>query len=151
LASGAMNVDDAMVLDVERMTHGFDALARHRGQVVFVPYAAPGDRVAATVVERHAGWLRARADAVLAPGPGRVVPGCRFFPVCGACQWQHLSPPAQRAAKAAIVAEQLARGDADAAGRVLPSLAADDWGYRMRITLLVEGRRLGYHRARTHH
>jgi len=141
----------ALILDVERLTFGFDALAHHGRQVVFVPYAAPGERVRAEVVERRAGYLRARVAAVLAPGPDRVLPGCRYFPTCGGCQWQHVAPPAQRDAKAAIVAEQLARVAGVRDAEVLPTLASPaDWHYRARVTLAVEGRRAGYRRARSH-
>jgi len=141
----------ALLLDVERLTFGFDALAHHGRQVVFVPYAAPGERVRAEVVERRAGYLRARVAAVLAPGPDRVLPGCRYFPTCGGCQWQHVAPPAQRDAKAAIVAEQLARVAGVRDAEVLPTVASPaDWHYRARITLAVEGRRAGYRRARSH-
>jgi len=142
---------DPLLLDVERLTFGFDALAHDGRRVVFVPYAAPGDRVSADVVERHAGWLRAEPRAVVRPGPDRVVPGCAWFPTCGGCQWQHVAPAAQRAAKAAIVAEQLARIAGMRDVEVLPALASSaDWGYRARITLAVEGRRIGYRRARSH-
>jgi len=143
--------DATLTVDVERLTFGFDALAHHDGQVVFVPYGAPGDRVAAEVVERGSDYVRARPLAVLAAGSDRVLPGCRYFPTCGGCQWQHVRPPAQRAAKATIVAEQLARIGGVRDADVLPPLAApEDWQYRDRITLIVEGRRAGYHRARTH-
>jgi 23S rRNA (uracil1939-C5)-methyltransferase len=90
-------------------------------------------------------------QAVHTPGPARVLPGCPAFPVCGGCQWQHVAPPAQRDAKAAVVAEQLARLAGMPGVEILPTLAAPrDWGYRARITLVVEGRRAGYHRARSH-
>ncbi|HJQ84040.1 MAG TPA: class I SAM-dependent RNA methyltransferase, partial [Candidatus Binatia bacterium] len=146
-----MSTDERLELDVERLTFGFDALAHHGRQVAFVAYGAPGDRVAARVRERRAGYLRTDVAAVLSPGPARVLPGCRYFPTCGGCQWQHVAPAAQRDAKAAIVAEQLARlarlRDVD----VLPTVASPvDWGYRARITLAVEGRRIGYRRARSH-
>jgi 23S rRNA (uracil1939-C5)-methyltransferase len=144
-------VADPLLLDVERLTFGFDALAHHGRQVVFVPHAAPGDRVAADVVEQKPGYLRARLRSVVAPGPARVVPGCRYFPLCGGCQWQQVAPAAQRDAKAAIVAEQLARlagvRDVDVRPTLVPS---GDWGYRSRISLVVEGRQAGYHRARSH-
>jgi len=140
------------VLAVERLTYGFDALAHRDRQVVFVPYAAPGDRITAETVEQHAGFARARVVEVLEPGPARVFPGCRYFPTCGGCQWQHVAPPAQRDAKAAIVAEQLARTAGVRDAEVLPTLTAGgDWHYRARLTLVVEGRRAGYHRARSHH
>ena len=143
--------EDPFVLDVERLTFGFDALAHHGRQVVFVPYAAPADRVQAEVVERRGGYLRARIAAVLVPGPARVLPGCRYFPTCGGCQWQHVAPPAQRDAKAAIVAEQLARVAGVRDAEVLPTVPSPaDWHYRARITLAVEGRRAGYRRARSH-
>jgi 23S rRNA (uracil1939-C5)-methyltransferase len=142
---------EPIVLDVERLTFGAAALAHHGRQVVFVPHAAPGDRIVAEVVERRRGYLRARPAAVLRAGAARVLPGCREFPACGGCQWQHVAPPAQREAKAAIVAEQLARVADVRDAEVLPTLAsADDWGYRGRITLVVEGRDAGYHRARSH-
>lgn len=138
-------------LAVERLTYGFDALARRGRHVVFLPYAAPGDRVRAEIVEERAGYARGRVVEVLEPGAGRVLPGCRWFPTCGGCQWQHVAPAVQREAKAATVAEQLARGAGVrgvAAPAIVPSPA--DWGYRSRITLVVEGRHAGYHRARSH-
>lgn len=140
----------ALTLTVERLTYGPDALAHAGRQVVFVPHGAPGDRVAAEVVEEHPGYLRARVREVETPGPSRVLPGCASFPICGGCQWQHVAPAAQRDAKAAIVAEQLARighvHDVDVQP-TLPSPA--DWRYRARLTLVADGRRLGYHRARS--
>jgi 23S rRNA (uracil1939-C5)-methyltransferase len=139
-----------VLLDVERLTFGPDALAHEGRQVVFVAHGAPGDRIEAEVVERRRDWLRARITAVRHPGPARVVPGCRWFPACGGCQWQHVAPPAQRHAKAAVVAEQLARGAALRDVPVLPILAGDAWGYRARVTLAVQGRRAGYQRARSH-
>jgi tRNA/tmRNA/rRNA uracil-C5-methylase (TrmA/RlmC/RlmD family) len=141
---------ERLTVDVERLTFGFDALAHHDRQVVFVPYAAPGDRVVARVTERRRGWVRADIDTIVAPGPDRVLPGCPYFLTCGGCQWQHVAPPAQRAAKAAIVAEQLARIAGVRDAEVLPTLATEDWRYRARISLVVEGRRAGYHRARSH-
>src|SRR5262249_30869063 len=138
-------------LDVERLTYGPDALAHHAGQVVFVPHAAPGDHVVAAVEERHADYLRARVASVVAPGPSRVLPGCAFFPTCGGCPWPHVAPAAQREAKAAVIAEQLARVAGVRGAEVLPALASPrEWEYRARVTLVAEGRRLGYHRERSH-
>jgi 23S rRNA (uracil1939-C5)-methyltransferase len=142
---------ETVLLDVERLCFGSEALAHRGGEVVFVAYGAPGDRVAAEIVERRRGWARARIASVVAPGPARVLPGCRWFPTCGGCQWQHVAPAAQRDAKAAIVAEQLARLGGVRGAAVLPTLASPaDWGYRTRVVLVVEGRRAGYHRARSH-
>ena len=143
--------DRPLDLAIERLTYGPDALAHHEGRVVFVPFAAPGDRVRARVVERRRGFLRAEMTDVMQAGPARVEPHCPFFGRCGGCQWQHVAPAAQRAAKAALVAEQLGRLGGLRDVDVRPARAATDaWSYRSRITLVAEGRRLGFHRARSH-
>jgi 23S rRNA (uracil1939-C5)-methyltransferase len=143
--------DPPLDLAVERLTYGPDALAHHGGRVVFVQLAAPGDRVRARIVQQRRGFLRAELADVVRPGPDRIAPRCPVFGHCGGCQWQHVATTAQRAAKRELVAEQLARlgglRDAD----VRPTRApADAWGYRARITLLADGRRLGFRRARSH-
>jgi 23S rRNA (uracil1939-C5)-methyltransferase len=142
--------DRALDLAIERLTYGPDALAHHAERVVFVPFAAPGDRVRARVVERRRDWLRAEIHDLLAAGPERTAPRCPVFGRCGGCQWQHVTPGAQLAAKAAVVAEQLARigGLRDVDVRPLRAAPAA-WHYRARITLRAEGRRLGLQGARS--
>jgi 23S rRNA (uracil1939-C5)-methyltransferase len=143
--------DPPLDLAVERLTFGPDALAHHEGRVVFVPLAAPGDRVRARIVERRRGFLRAEVCEVVRAGPERVEPPCPVFGRCGGCQWQHVGTRAQRAAKRDLVAEQLARLGGLRDVEVLPTRASPDvWGYRARITLVADGRRLGFHRARSH-
>lgn len=144
--------DDAiMPLTIERLTFGPDALAHVDGQVAFVPLAAPGDRVLARVVRRERGYLRAELVEVLEAGPNRVPPPCPAFGRCGGCQWQHVALAAQRQAKRAIVAEQLARLGGFRDVDVRPTLAANmGLAYRARVTLIAEGRRLGYQRRASH-
>lgn len=56
---------------------------------------------------------------------------------CGGCQLQHLSSPAQRAARRAIVGDALRRlGHLDLPDPLLEPSPAD-WGYRTRLTLAV--------------
>src|SRR5690606_32650058 len=69
-----------------------DGVATVDGQTVFVPLAAPGDRVRAEVVAGRDGTLRAIGFELLEPGPHRVVAPCRHFGTCGGCALQHLEP-----------------------------------------------------------
>nr|WP_254185696.1 TRAM domain-containing protein [Nocardioides panacis] len=97
----------------ERIAHGGFVVARHEGVVVFVRHALPGERVVVEVTEGQEGdrFLRADAVQVLEASPDRVTPPCPFSgpDACGGCDFQHVAVPAQRALKAAVVAEQLQR------------------------------------------
>jgi len=143
-------VPDEFSVDVERLTYGPDALAHYQRCVVFVPFAAPGDRAEVRVDERHRGYVRARTTRLVAPGPARMTPFCAVFGTCGGCQWQHVTPDAQRAAKRAVVAEQLARLGGLRDVDVRPVEASGDRAYRTRITLAVQDGKLGYRQARSH-
>ena len=122
------------------------------GRVVF--YATPaGERVRALVTEDGGGAfcradavevLTASADRVTAPcphaGPGR----------CGGCDWQHAAPTAQRALKAAVIAEQLDRLAGLHRDVVVEELPGGSLGWRTRMQFAVAaGGRLGLHRHRS--
>ena len=49
--------------------------------------------------EERRTWCRARVLRLVKPGPDRVAPPCPSFGACGGCDWQHLTYPAQLAAK----------------------------------------------------
>src|SRR5215813_3641504 len=81
------------------------------GRVVFVRHALPGERVRARVTQATARFARADAVEILEPSPDRVPPPCPHARPggCGGCDWQHVSLPAQRRLKAAVIRQQLAR------------------------------------------
>jgi len=65
------------------------------GQVVFLPYAVPGDVVRARIVESRGDYLRGAIEQIEKPGADRMSPPCRHFGRCGGCQWLHLKDEAQ--------------------------------------------------------
>lgn len=69
-----------------------DGIAETRRGTVYVPYAAPGDRVRLGPVEGSQRRHWAVIEQVIAPGPDRIEPACRHFGTCGGCALQHLSP-----------------------------------------------------------
>jgi 23S rRNA (uracil1939-C5)-methyltransferase len=124
-----------------------DGLARAEGssRVLFVPHAAPGDRLEVEVFESKGSFARARIVRVLAPGPDRIDPPCphhaapsRPGPACGGCGWQHLDYKAQLVQKRGIVVDCLMRigkfADAEAlVGETRP--APKPWGYRNKVQI----------------
>lgn len=92
--------------------HGGFCVARHEGRVVFVRHGLPGELVRARVTEDRGGsFCRADTVEVLEASTDRVPATCPVSGPGGAgcCDFSFATPTAQRALKAAVVAEQLRR------------------------------------------
>jgi 23S rRNA (uracil1939-C5)-methyltransferase len=129
-------------------------LARHEGQVVFVPRGLPGERVRVRVMSASRGYLRAVVEQVLQAASERRIAPCPYADRCGGCAYQELAPPAQLALKEGILRESLGRAGIAWEGPV-PIRASLEEGWRTRCSFhLEEGRdgrlRLGLHEESSH-
>jgi 23S rRNA (uracil1939-C5)-methyltransferase len=138
---------EIITLDLTEMAHGGSALGRaSRGRTVFVPLTIPGEKVRAQIVTEKNKYAQAELVQVLQPSPERVEPRCQHFGVCGGCHFQHMAYPAQLAAKASVVRDQLSRLGGFKTANVQPTLAnPEPWAYRVEMVLSPAGNgRLGY-------
>jgi 23S rRNA (uracil1939-C5)-methyltransferase len=141
-------------LQLTAVAHGGTALGRHQGQVIFVPYAMPGEVVRVEIVEASSRWAQARLVEVLQPSPQRVEPPCPYFGPdrCGGCHFQHIAYEAQAEFKRQVVIDQLARVGGLRETNVLDIIAAaEPWSYRnyAQFSLTPEGQ-LGFLTADSH-
>lgn len=146
---------DEVEVEIGPVAHGGHCVARHEGQVLFVRHTAPGEQVTARVTEIGPGgrFVRADAVAVLRASPDRVAPPCRHAGVCGGCDFQHLSLPAQRVLKAEVVAEQFDRIAGLRPDARVRALDGDEHGlrWRTRTQFAVDASgRAGLRRHRSH-
>lgn len=115
-AKGASRVGERFEGVVGPVAHGGHCVVRlgePESRVVFTRHCLPGERVILEITEGTDGdrfWrgdavevLEASADRVEAPCPVAGPGGC------GGCDFQHVTPSAQRELKAAVVREQLSR------------------------------------------
>ena len=146
--------DRVLELRVGAVAHGGHCVARHDGRVVFVRHALPGERVRAVVDEDGGGaFCRADAVAVLEASPDRVSAPCSWARAggCGGCDLQHVAPPAQRAWKAQVLAEQLLRLAGVRRGVEVEELPGGPLGWRTRVRLAVDDEgRAGLRAHRSH-
>ena len=56
-------------------------------QVVFVPFAVPGDVVDIRVYKKKKNYLEGVIAALKKPSPDRLEPFCSHFGICGGCRW----------------------------------------------------------------
>jgi len=122
------------------------------GRAVFVPRAAPGERVRLRDgVQLHKHFARGELAEVVGTAAARVAASCPHYVSdrCGGCQLQHLSYDAQLAAKRAIVGDALRRiGKLDLPDPEIVE-AVEEWRYRAKLSLAVEGGRGRWGSTRT--
>ncbi len=137
---------------IDALAAGGDGVGRGPdGRVVFVPFAAPGDRLRVRLVEERARFARGEIDTVLDASPARVTPRCPVFGTCGGCAWQHIAYEAQVEAKRAIVRDALVRIGRLGSLPPLPFTASPaPYGYRGRARVLLEHGQVGLRERRSH-
>jgi 23S rRNA (uracil1939-C5)-methyltransferase len=142
---------DIITVQLTTMAHGGDALGRHEGKVVFVPYAIPGETVRARIIVDKGHYAFAQLVEVIEPSRHRVDPPCPYFgqDKCGGCQWQHIAYDTQLQLKGEILAEQLER-IGDVAEPPVRSTLPDEsgWMYRNHAQFRpARGGGLGFQKA----
>ena len=131
------------------------AVGRINGLVVFVAGPLPGERARVRIVQVKPKYAVGEVVGYETQSEMRVKPFCGVFGVCGGCQVQHLSYPAQLAWKEQIVRSALRRigGFTDvvvqrAVGMTHPR------NYRNKMALVVDHSAgqtsFGFYQARSH-
>ena len=130
-------------------------IARHDGQVIFVPGTARGDvcRLGITKVLKSRAY--GRIDAVLTPSEHRIENDCPAFPQCGGCDFRHITYAEELELKGTRLRDAMTRLGGWEVGDI-PMTGADSVeGYRNKaqfpIGLNAEGRPVfGLYRRRSH-
>lgn len=125
-------------VEIDSLAAGGDGVARHDGLVVFIPRAAPGDRLLIEL-ELQGRIGRGAIKTIERAGATRITPRCAHYEApdrCGGCQWQHVDVNAQRDAKRTMVRDafqRIAKRDVP-----LPNIVAgEEWRYRRSLTLAM--------------
>lgn len=145
---------DTITLTLDAMAHGGEAIGRHAGRAIFVPYAIPGERVRVEIVDDRGRYAHARLLEILEPSPARVEPPCPHFgpDACGGCQWQHIDYGVQARIKGLVVMDQFRRiGKFDEPPILEPIPDETGWEYRNHALFHANAEgRLGFLSARSH-
>lgn len=146
--------NDVIPLTIQSITSEGSGVGRYEGMAVFVPGAAPGDRLTVQVVKALSSYCYGIIREIIQPGPGRVEPACPVSRRCGGCSLQQLSYPAELLEKERWVADALSRigGISPPVRPILPSPAFS--GYRNKaqypIGMGKTGACCGFYAPRSH-
>jgi 23S rRNA (uracil1939-C5)-methyltransferase len=144
--------DQELELHVDSLAYGGNGVARLNGFVVFVRRGLPGDTVRARVTKVKRNHAEATALEIVEAGAPRVEAPCVHYPACGGCRFQDLAYDAQIEAKAAQVADALARIGRLKGFELEPIVPAESvFHYRNKLeysfTKDESGVALGFHKA----
>lgn len=137
---------DLIELEVGPVAHGGHCVARYEGRVIFVRHALPGEKVLARLTdsgEKSKFW-RADAVRIIEESADRVTPAWREAGAngVGGAELSHVSLQGQRAWKASVVEEQLARLAKIERKVTVEAVPGDEelggLGYRTRFDLIAD-------------
>jgi 23S rRNA (uracil1939-C5)-methyltransferase len=140
-------IGSILTLDIEKPAAGGRMLARHKGQVVFVSGAIPGERVTARVDRVTKSVAFASTVDVLTSSPDRRPAA---DPRCGGNVLAHVAYERQRRLKGEIIRDAFARIGRVPLEREPDVIASPERGYRMRARLHAVNGRLGFYREESH-
>lgn len=158
MQNNSLEVGDVIEVTTERLAYGGDAIARHNGLAIFIPFGAPEERLRVHIVERRKNFARAVIEEILAPSKARRAAPCQHFGDCGGCQLQHMTYEAQLEAKAGFVRDALKRVGKIEWPHEIEVLHAAEFGYRSRAQVRIEpfnpqsheSRLIGFNRTGSH-
>ena len=107
----ALKIGDRIEVTIEKVAHGGHFIARHKGAVIFVRHAIPGEVCIIELTSIGKSFNRADVVSVQTPSDFRVIAPCKFSGSdgCGGCDFQHISEENQRTLKSQVITEQFAR------------------------------------------
>lgn len=129
-----MNPITVTIHDIARGGSGVGRL--ESGEVVFVPFTAPGDVVSVNITEKTKSYSHGEIIKIITPSKDRVEPLCPSFTKCGGCSWQHLPYSLQFETKKKGVLQALKRAGVKVEGIEIDEMPAETgYFYRNRIQL----------------
>ena len=148
-----VNIGDILELNIESSGMDGEGVARHDGQVVFIPYALEGEKVKAQIVKINKKFIFAKVIKVLKSSSMRVKPACPIFFKCGGCDMQHIDYEHQLNIKRRNVQSCLDKAHVDAS--VAPTVPSPKvLAYRNKAQVPIAATSgyacAGYYRSGTH-
>ena len=146
------NAKSEVTLEIDALSYGPYGIGRLNGKAVMIPATAPGDTVAARIIESKDRYSVGELLRVMHPSTQRQAPPCPYVGSCGGCSWQHLRYDAQLAAKQQSVDDALRRIGKLDEFELRPIIASPlEYRYRRRIRLQCnELKQLGFYRPSSH-
>ncbi|NOQ86821.1 MAG: TRAM domain-containing protein, partial [Deltaproteobacteria bacterium] len=94
-----MQLNSIHKIQIDSLAFGGEGVGRIDEMVAFVPFAVQGETMEIEIVEVKKKYCRGIIKKIISPSLSRIVPQCRYYEICGGCQYQHLAYQEELAVK----------------------------------------------------
>lgn len=85
-----MRKGDIIELNISSLAFGGAGIGKFNGITVFVQHTMPGDKVRAALTKMKSNFYEAKLVELLESAENRIEPKCKYFGICGGCQFQFM-------------------------------------------------------------
>jgi 23S rRNA (uracil1939-C5)-methyltransferase len=149
LPTRPIELGERFEVTINKIVPGGLGIGFYEGNTIFVPLAAPGDKLRVVMSRTKGRSVFAEIEEVLEPSNERVEPECRYFGTCGGCDFMQLGYDAQLRAKVGIIRDCLERiGKIDFQDEIKAIGSPEPFGYRLRAQWHMDTSKpgIGYYR-----
>ncbi|MCL1831300.1 MAG: 23S rRNA (uracil(1939)-C(5))-methyltransferase RlmD [Oscillospiraceae bacterium] len=101
--------NDVFTAQIQSLSNDGAGVAKIDGVTVFVPFTAVGDTAEIKAVKITKSVIFGKLLRVISPSPDRTDVDCEAFPLCGGCDFRHISYSAELRAKESFVRDAFTR------------------------------------------
>lgn len=131
------------IIDVNNMGNG---IAKYNDFVIFVPFVLLNEEVIIRITKVNKNFAIGKVEDVLNASPNRVNPPCKYYQVCGGCDFQHLNFEGQKVVKNNYLKTIFKNLEVI---NLKSIISKNEFNYRNKITMFVSDYELGLYEKGT--
>ncbi len=79
------------IINIDSLAYGGYGVGRIDSKVIFVSHACPGDTLKIDIYDERKRYAFGRIIEIINPGTERIAPVCKYFGICGGCNYLNIS------------------------------------------------------------
>lgn len=143
-----MEIGKEIIVKVERFNNEGDGVCLYNNFVIFVKGALINEEIKIKIIDKKKNYAIGEIVEILIPSESRKIPLCPYYNICGGCGLMHMDQNMQlelKKEKIKSIFKKICNIDVD----LKEVCAYNNLYYRNKITLRVEGNKIGYYKEKT--
>jgi 23S rRNA (uracil1939-C5)-methyltransferase len=135
-------------IHIDSLAYGGYGVGRINSKVVFVSYAVPGDILKIEIEDDRKSYSFGKIVEIITPSPERVAPACKYFGICGGCNYLNIPYEEELRWKTEIFGTEFKKISGNTPD--IQSAAGNYLNYRQKIGLKIHPPYIGFYKKSSH-